>query len=211
MAKKRKANSIGPSAAELRGVETFDTNDTLLLAQAPVEAAAAAFKAQKRLKTWRRDALGTTVRVADPSYYVVRLKGHEWTIITACVFSKASFLKVSDAKALSVKLNGKVIFFGNSDTASATEYELFNAGKSQERFFCYQALEFRSIIRQVDPPEDGPEIYTFVDAFIRSQDAFVPACSICFRAGWLEPGQAVTLAAEDDLPDQCVERMDYLG
>jgi hypothetical protein len=209
--KKRSAKSHAVSVADLRGVETFDTNDMLLLARAPVEEVARALVAQKKLKTWHPDALGKTVSLADPSYLVLRLAGHDWSLITACVFSLKSFFKPADAQALSRTLKGKVIFFANSDTGSATEYELFDAGKSLEHFRCVDDVEFKSSVRKVAPPKDGPDIYTFVDAFIRAQGAFVPACSIHFQSGWLHARQKFTLAAQDEIPDEMIERMDYLG
>ena len=211
MAKKRRGKFRPVSVADMRGVETFETNDTLLLARGGVEEVAKAFAAQKRLKRWHRDALGKTIAVADPSYFVLRLTGHDWSMITACVCNMANFLRASEAKALSKVLKGKVIFFGNSDTGSVTEYELFDAGKNLEHFRCFQDVEFTSSIRDDAPPEDGPEIYDFVDALVREQGAFAPACSIHFQSGWLTKGQKFTLAAQDEILDESIERIDYLS
>jgi hypothetical protein len=46
---------------------------------------------------------------------------------------------------------------------------------------------------------------------MREQGAFVPACSIHFQSGWLEAGQRFTLAMQDEIGPEMVERMDYLG
>ena len=101
------------------------------------------------------------------------------------------------------------------DTASATGYELFEGGRRLERFETElgEGVEFESVLRRVDPPEDGDGVYAFVDTFLRAQDAFVPGWSV-YLGGWChKPGQQVQLDFDPVEADgrRVVERLDFLG
>jgi hypothetical protein len=172
---------------------------------------AEAFAARKKAKVWEADVLGRTVTITDPSYMVLRMAGHRWTLITPCVAGRTSSFKADEAKALSKTLKTRAIYFANSDTADYTEYQLFDAGKRLEHFRCFEDVEFSSDARDVDPPEDGPAIYEFVDRFIREQDAFVPACGVRLNAGWMTAGQNVELGPADGLPAEAFERIDFVA
>jgi hypothetical protein len=95
----------------------------------------------------------------------------------------------------------------------ATEYELFDAGKSLERFSCSVDVKFTTSVRDIDPPEDGPDIYDFVSQFMREQDAFVPACSFHLNTGWMTAGQKVDVAPQvvELLPKEAFERVDFVA
>jgi hypothetical protein len=204
MAKGKKAPKEIPFE-RMRGVVSFDTNEILLFVPAPVEDVADAFKKLRKLKTWIKDARGKTIVVSEPSYVVYRLKGHKWTIIDSY---KANGPDVNDAMALSETFKSRVIHYGNSDTASATGYDLFENGKRLEHFMCYEDLEFESKLRDVEPPEDGPDIYPFVDQFMKEQDAFAPSWTTYFGAFCHKPGAKIKLQI---LPQEMVERLDYLA
>jgi len=211
---RRKAPSP-PPIAECRGVASFDTNEILVLVRAPVEPVAAAFRDLRGLATWVPEVQGQTVTVSDPCYLVYRLAGHPWTIIDRYGATVGYYPEPGDAKALSAALSTAAIYYGNSDTASAIGYELFEGGRRLERFETElgEGVEFESVLRRVDPPQDGDGVYAFADAFLRAQDAFVPGWSVYF-GGWChKPGQQVQL--DFDLVEvdgrRVVERLDFLG
>jgi len=208
---RRKAPSP-PPIAECRGVASFDTDEILLLVRAPVEPVAAAFRDRRGLATWVPEAQGQTVTVSDPCYLVYRLAGHPWTIIDR-YHGTGGYPEPGDAEALSAALRTRAVYYGNSDTASATGYELFEGGRRLERFEADDGVAFESTLRRVDPPEDCDGIYPFVDAFLRAQDAFVPGWSV-YLGGWCHrPGQEVRLDLELREADgrRVVERLDFLG
>ena len=211
MARKKRTKAQLPTPAEMRGVETFDTNEAFILVRGHVESVAAAFKKHKKAKVWQKNVLGETITIADPSFLVLRMAGHPWTLITACVTSRPSFFKPEDAKALSKAMKARAIYFANSDTASYTEYQLFEDGKRLEHFRCFEDVEFSSTARDVEAPEDGPGIYDFVSQFMREEDAFVPACSVHLNTGWMNAGQKVKLGLGDVLNDEAFERIDYVS
>ena len=208
MAAKKQAAPEGAWGATMRGVETFDTEERLLLVLADVERAAGALVKRIEAKTWRRDVLGQRVSATEPSFIVLRLRGHAWSIVAPLTGGRSSKLRVEDAAAMAKALKSPAIYFANSDCASATGYEYFNAaGKSAERFECVDGPEFTSRLRDVKSPKDGPEIYEFVRAFMREQDAYVPPISILFVAD----GKNVELTPEDDLPAEDIERLDFVA
>jgi hypothetical protein len=206
MAKRKKSPKEIP-VEDLRGVACFDTNEILLFVPAPVEEVAEAFKKLRKLKTWIKNAAGKTVVVSEPSYVVYRLKGHKWTIIDS-YRPRAKWPNEKDAKSLSKTFKSRVIFYGNSDTGGVTSYDLFETGKRLEHFMSFQELKFESKLRNVAPPEDGPEIYPFIDQFMTEQDAFAPDWTAEFDAFRHKPGAKIKL---DILPKEMVERLDYLA
>jgi len=205
MAKKKSPKQI--PLAEMRGVASFDTNELLVFVPKPVEEVAVAFQKLRKLKTWIKNARGKTITVTEPSYLVYRLKGHPWTIVDTYK-GRGAYVNENDAKALSKALGGKSLYYGNSDTASATGYDLFEKGKRLEHFLSYEDIEFESAIRQVEPPGDGPDIYPFVEQFMKDLDVFAPSWTTYFGAFCHKPGTTVKL---DVLSDDMVERLDYLS
>lgn len=204
---KRKKSSNEPPIEDMRGVASFDTNEILLFVPAPVEDVAEAFKKLHKLKTWLKDARGKTIVVSEPSYVVYRLKGHKWTIVDSYKVN-GQYPDEKDAMALSKTFKSRVLHYGNSDTASATGYDLFENGKRLEHFMCYEDVEFESNVRDIEPPEDGPDIYPFVEQFMKEQDAFAPSWSTYFGPFCHEPSAKIKL---NILPGEIVERLDYLA
>ena len=197
--------------SELRGVVSFDTNESLLLVAAPVEAVAGAFAALKKLGRWEKDAYGKTVSaVAHPSYLVYRLNGHAWTTLDA--FGGNDSLDPADAEALSKSLNARVLFYANSDTAGVTMYELFDRGRRLERFsYAEGELEFESTLRPSEGPGEDDDPYEFVDQFLKSQDALAPGWS-SYAGGWRsKPDQPVTLNFFGDGFATELERLDFIA
>ena len=205
MANKKQSKEIPFS--EVRGVGSFDTNEILVLVPAAVEEVAAAFQKLRKLKTWLKNARGKTITVTAPSFVVYRLKGHAWTIIDTYK-ALGDYVNEKDAQALSKSLKIKTIFYGNSDTASVTGYDLFENGKLQEHFYCEEGVKFESKVRDIEPPEDGPEIYPFVEQFMKDQDALAPSWTTYFGAFCHKPGEKIKL---NILGDDMVERLDYLA
>ena len=201
---RRKA--VPPPVSELRGVVSFDTNEILALVLAPVAPVAEAFRKRRKAKTWTKNVGGRAVTVADPSFVVYRLKGHPWTILD-CYHGRGTSLQPADAQGLSKALKTKAIFYGHSDTAGVTLYDLFDKGKRLEHFEYDEGVEFESAIRDIEPP-DGPDIEAFVDAFLREQDALAPGIST-YLGGWAaKPGDKMTL---DSLAADGVERADWVA
>ena len=195
-----------PPVSELRGVASFDTNEILVLVLAPVGAVAEAFQKLRKAKTWTQNVGEKTVTVADPSFLVYRLKGHPWTIVDR-YHGHGARLQPEDAQALSKTLQTKAIFYGNSDTAGVTQYDLFENGKRLEHFVDYEGIEFESVVRDVQPPED--DVYEFVEAFMREQDAFAPGITTYMGGGWrVKEGEEVAL---DFLAAEWVERADWVA
>lgn len=195
-AKKKKAPWSPPPLAERRGVVTFETNELLVLVKAPVEATADAFAKHIGAKTWIKNANGKPVRTASTGYVLYQMTGHPYTTIFLYAHSPGSFKYPNEdlARALSKGLKTKAIYFGNSDTASATAFEVYENGKQLERFCCEADLEFTSTLRdESEAPEDGPDIYPFVDKVMREHDAFAPGFTSYVSRFGLEPGEKVTL------------------
>src|SRR3954462_6142089 len=101
MASKKKIKEVPLS--ELRGVASFDTNESLVLVPASVDQVAAAFQKLRKLKTWVKQARGKTITVTEPSYVVYRLPGYKWTIIDSYK-GGSKYVDDKDAKALSKAL-----------------------------------------------------------------------------------------------------------
>jgi hypothetical protein len=205
---KKKKKVLEPvSIAEWRGVGSFDTNEILVLVPQPVDVVAAAFQKHRKLKTRVADAAGKAVTVRDPSYVIYRLKGHNWTIIDSYQ-SMGRYPDAADAEALSKALKCRTIYYANSDTAGATGYDLFEDGKRVEHLECCEGLEFESSVRRVEGPNDGPDIYPFVERFMKDQDALAPSWSVYFGAICHKPGNKVKL---DFFRADEVERVDYVS
>jgi hypothetical protein len=192
--------------AGMRGVASFDTNEIIVLVHAPVEPVAEAFKQIRKLKNWTRSANRQFIEVADPSYLVYQLRGHVWTILD-CYHGRLRMVP-DHAKTLSKTLNTKAIFYGNSDTAGVTAYELFDNGKLLEHFeLGDDGVNFTSEIRNLHAPNAGPGVYDFVDKFFKSHNALAPSWSV-YLGGWHQkPGQRVQL----QMDEKAVGRVDFLS
>jgi hypothetical protein len=189
--------------SEMRGVVSFDTEECLVLVQAPVEDVSAAFQALRSLGIRVESAGGQEVEVGDPCFIVYRLAGHLWTVIDQ-YHGRDARLDSADAEGLSRGLKTRALFYVNSDTAGALGYELFDHGNRLERLESYEGVEFESSLRDIAPP-DPADVRKFVDALIRSEEAFLPGWST-YLGGWNhKPGDRVTI----ELPE--VQRVDFLA
>ena len=206
-----------PDLTEIRGVPNFDMEDASILVRSSCAEVADAFKKRKKLKTWIRNAIGKTVTITGASYLVYQLKGHSWVTINGFTgdSSRRQTAKASpqdDAKALSKSLATKVIYFGNSDTSCVTEYDLYKNGKQIEHFDDVDGVNFHSQFRDIEPPEDGPDIYTFVDASIAEQDAYITGWSHFLFDGWRHKnGDKVKLDFGGALNDTIIQRLDFVS
>jgi hypothetical protein len=197
--------------AKLRGVPTFDLEESIILVRSECRPVAAAFKKYKKLKSLVRDAVGKTVVIAEPSYLVYQVKGHKWSNISDFRFIGNS-PSPADAKALSKLLATRAIFFGNSDTSCVTQYDVYDNGKQLEYFDNFDGIKFTSRLRDVEAPEDGPDIYPFIDEFIREQDAYIPYWSALLFHGWRhKPGEKVNLDFGGSLDDKVVVGFDFVS
>jgi ankyrin repeat protein len=224
----------GQRLEDLRGAGGFDANDLWLLVRAPVEDAARAFAEGRRgAVSWERDAYGREAEVGEHCFLVFRFRGHPWTLIRLW-HSERWFAGVSphDAREVSRLLNARAIYYGNSDTAGAVGYELYESGELLERMdFCAgygdEALDdeeapdpdapegprrppltFESRLRPLRAEEIGPP-YDFADAFLREQDAFAPSfgisCGLGLRTGMRVAFRVAGMEAED------FERLDVVS
>jgi hypothetical protein len=154
----------------MRGVGTFDTNEVVILVRGACGKVAEALKSHKQLQTWVKNAVGKSVTIGGASYLVYQLRTHPWVIIDNFC---EGFPRPDDAKKLSTLLNTRAIFYGNSDTSCVTHYEVYDNGTHVELFETGDhGVNFRSQLRKVKAPKDGPDVYPFVESFIEEQDAF---------------------------------------
>lgn len=206
-----------PDFAKMRGVSNFDMDDTSILVRSYCAEVAEAFKKRKKLKTWIQNAIGKTVTITGACYLVYQLKGHAWVTVSEFCSDHSRTKEAKDspqevAKALSKSLATRAIHFGNSDTSCVTEYDLYENGRQIEHFDDFDGVNFKSQFRDVEPPEDGPDIYTFVDAFIEEQDAFVTGWSRFLFHGWqYKKGDQVTLDFGGAFNDPILEGLDFVS
>jgi hypothetical protein len=198
-----------------RGVGTFDTNESVLLVRGPVEDVAGAFVKLKKAQVWKQEMQDIPIIVYYPSCIVFQLKGHPWvTVFQLTGVGGDLGPKPADAASLSRTLGTRAIYFGNSDTASATRFDVYEKGRRLEYFELFEGIKFESTLH--DPkqvPEDGPEIYPFVDRLVRDQDAWVSG-----TLSWLAPPSGIASGARYQIQLQTdadepmpVVRLDYVA
>jgi hypothetical protein len=191
-----------------RGVMTFDTNEILLLVRAPFAKVCDAWQKRKKLKPWTKNAIGKSVTIGTNNYAIYQIKSLDWVVIDN--FSGA-FQSPEDAEALSKQLNTRAIFYGNSDTGGVTQYDVYDSGKPVENFEAgVSGLKFHSDIRDVESPEDGPDIYPFVHDFFAEQEAYLPGWSSFLFEGYGHKKGSKVKLAYDGL-DELVERFDFMS
>ncbi|MEM8718949.1 MAG: hypothetical protein AAGE84_06525 [Cyanobacteria bacterium P01_G01_bin.39] len=159
----------------------------------------ASLKIQRKGSSFIRD-MDEEDRLANIIPFV-KIQGSEWTVILRSIFYASDELWdiPEETKALSEKLDTKVIYLEEEDTSGAIGYELFEKGNSLERFeeACDDDFYFESQLR--DKPdikfndwdeEDDDEEYDpdaeydcsqeprvqFVDAFFQDLGIYLPAC-----------------------------------
>jgi hypothetical protein len=206
-----------PDLAEIRGVASFDTDESTVLVLSSCAKVSDALQKHAKLKSKLRNAVGKTVTIRGQSYLVYQLKGHPWVTINGFTGgdprpSSASAGLKETAQALSKSLATRVLYYGNSDTSCVTEYDLFDRGKPIEHFDDFDGIRFKSNLRDVEPPEDGPAIYEFIAAFIEEQDAFVNGWSHFLFDGWrYNSGDKVTLDFDGALTKGIFTGFDFIS
>lgn len=117
------------------GVTTFDTNDALVLVEAPIESVTSAFAEQLPKPRVRSNVHGKKVKLTPRCYGVFKISNQPWTtIIRLNCQEYKHWPSAADAQAISAKLKCRAYIFANSDTAGATQYVLFDAGRAVEYF-----------------------------------------------------------------------------
>ncbi|MBI4815533.1 MAG: ankyrin repeat domain-containing protein [Deltaproteobacteria bacterium] len=139
--------------ASMRGVATFDTNESEIFAKAEPKKVAEALGALLGLEVCL-DVLGKEVPVSGVSLLVYRLEGHSWTTIEAFGGSLELGPTRGDAESLSKKLKIPVVFYEGGDTAGIWSYEIFEKGKSVESM---QVGDFEMIDYEAEMSDDEEE------------------------------------------------------
>jgi hypothetical protein len=167
------------SVAELRGLGCQDTNEELLLVQAPIATASETFARFRPDWERREDVFGPEgLEVSDRwGCLIYQLRGHTWTVIQA---GEDTTLSDDEAQALSERLSTEALFLGLSDTASVVGYRLYQDGRMVEEF-SYGGSEsegrprLKSKLRRVER-EDLGNPWEFVSEFLADREAYVPGC-----------------------------------
>ena len=214
----REAGARNVASAELtkqRGAVPFDRNLTLLLAKSPVNKVAQAFCGAFNTDVWHKNVLSKEVTIVDPSFLIFQLSGHKWTNILGISIDSFSWSKPDKANRLSKTLEGRVIYFGVSDTAEAVAYSLFDNGKLLEELDFYEGVSddlgdpkshrFVSKLRKTKASQIT-NVEAFVDEFFRSQNALVPPVG---RSSY-NIGEKVIIDIAGLDPED-VARMDFVG
>lgn len=226
----------GLALEDLRGVNSFDVDEFWLLIQTDVERAAEAFVHVRQAEDWQRDVFDREVQLTDNCFLVSRLRGHVWTLICSLRSTDhRQWLSNDDAKKMSARIGVKAIFYGNSDTACAVGYALYDSGELAELFDDNCDFDdelssdgdgeeatseaagqrdggprFHSTLRTV-LPEQRFIPYDFVDAFFRWQRAFVPAFGLSLIGTILfKTGERVRISI-GGLEANDVERCDFVS
>jgi ankyrin repeat protein len=117
------------------GVLTFDTNDSVILVDAPVEEVSSAWAARMGKCKVTRDCYGKQVTLTSRCYGVFRIKDQDWTsVIRLCCDNYRHWPSARDAQEISKSLGCRAYFFANSDTAGASQFACFDKGRATEYF-----------------------------------------------------------------------------
>lgn len=217
--------------SELRGVASFDVNESAVLVRASIDEVTEAFRQVRKASKVDKDVYDRTVISTDRCFIVYQFRGHPWTTIqTVHADSLDDEVQAEDALNLSQQLKTQTIFYLNSDTAMSVFYALFDKGRQielldygddeeQEYADWREDVEgdveiedhgmdvprFVSAIRDVKPAEIT-DVYEFVNTFFVERDAYV--------AGWSdgaretrEPGREFAMRG---WPKDCFERVDFV-
>lgn len=211
---------------------SFDYNGTTVLARANVDDTARAFNDFRSAKRWLQNVAGQKVELADQCFFAFRLNGHLWTNILGRDRMAMDFfttqmgkmdqvalmkrfqeiqkleLNRDDARELSLRLKTRAIFFGNSDTACALGYEIFENGTAVEKLETdegYKISKWESSLHTRD--EVGEKVQAWVQNMFEENDAFAPGLNFLHLVGYLmhNPGDPVTMT--DGAKD--FERIDF--
>ena len=193
-----------------RGVATFDYDNGLLLVEAPVGDVAGALAKLRPGAKHIQEAGKTGITLTVQSFIVARIKGHAWTLVYDQVFKKSGGLREQDAEEISKLLGCRAMYYGNSDTAAALVYELYDKGVLVEKMGTgegYEIIDFESPGRGVEA--DSIEDATgYVEGLFKDLDAYEPGFGFRNIAGYImfKPGDKISLGGLNDL----MERVDHV-
>jgi hypothetical protein len=122
------------------GVASFNTDDSCVLVAGTVEAVAGALQQRFSAKVWEKNVHGQKVKLTRRCYAVFRIIDQPFTAIMRlnCAAIR-HYLRIPDAQGLSQALQTRAIFVANSDTASMSQYAVFDSGKLVELFDSFNA------------------------------------------------------------------------
>ena len=166
-----------------RGMETTDYNNTLLLIRAPIDGVAHALV--QRTERWEKDVVGREIVLGQFGAFVFRLNGHSWTEVVPEVRHElhgwALLIGLAEqARALSSRLNARVIYYWIGDTSCTIGYELCENGELLEKLSATEGGSpddtFSSRLRDLKR-RNIRNIWDFTRRFLVDQDAFEPGIS----------------------------------
>jgi hypothetical protein len=185
----------GLPLSELRGVVSFDYNNSLVLVQASVDVVSQTFAQMRGAAILQSNVAEREVELARQCFLLFRLKGHPWTQILDKE-SSWNGLGEEDAERLSRVLKVKAIFYGISDTALASVYRLYDSGRLMERYDSDEngITAFDSLLRKLTL-NDIKDEEEWVHTFFKDQDALEPGLRFQYLVGHVlnEPGDRISL------------------
>ncbi len=67
----------------LRGIQSFETNDYMILVQTPVASVGELFH-HLYSGRWERDVYGREIQDVDQGFIIMQFRGHSWTFCCGC-------------------------------------------------------------------------------------------------------------------------------
>jgi ankyrin repeat protein len=220
----------GVPLADLRGVASFDVDESWLAVRSDVEQASRAFAELRGARDRRRDVAGRPVAIARTGFIAFRIRGHDWTLITDWGRGDEKswprpedvkdWLRPGDAEALSARLGTRAVYFSVSDTAGAVSYALYEAGHRLEVLEDRgetrppvgdrrqrPGLAFESGLRTLTSRQlRRPEVA--IDAIFRDLGIWIPSMGAARHVD--RSGQTVSLTLPGLDPSD-LERLDYVA
>jgi hypothetical protein len=215
--------------SQMRGIETTDYNNDLILVHAEVEDVAKAMAAYAA--RWDRDVLDREVVLGAASAFVFRLQGHVWTEI---LHPYSGHITAPAGtywdQYLSECLHTRVIRYCVSDTVGCVCYHHYVNGEVAEKFDAISGEEngpapgkssFYSKNRDVQLSQIN-NIWNFARQFFVDQDAYEPGIGETYFLAHrpCKPGDQVVLTnpgfilvdgGEEFVSKPKIERLDYLA
>lgn len=195
MAKKKQSEA--EKLAKMRGVVTFEYNVGMMLVEADVEKTAAALAALRPGSVLHASAQEKGFKIEKQNLVIARIKGHTWSVVYESKFLGVGALTEADAKEVSKAIGCRAMHYGNSDTACALGYGLYEKGKLLESMNTdesYEILDFKSpgLKTEVDAIEDVTE---YVEGLFEELDALEPGLNFHSIAGYImiKPGDKISL------------------
>ena len=229
-----RGGSAAPAGTDMRGVPTFDVNDSCLLFESGVEQVAAQLKKHIGATIWKKNVIRKSATLTEHCYGVVRFVGIPWTGVMRLNCPINQYPSASDAQVLSKTLKTRAIHIASGDTAGVAQYALFDNGTLQE-FFGFSSLlgdeggkphleqhfgidlvdfddverkgdtVFVSRLRKVDLSTIENHL-DFINDFVNEQNALAPM----FPENGGDTGEETEFEFEDFADDE-IERLDFVA